>query len=96
LISLRKLPTIKILGMRDNNRLHSGRATVWAIVIALAPIVAYVLSFGPASRLTGRLNRTEHHETIEFICWLYLPITYLGEQCEPFQTVMDHYAWLWG
>jgi hypothetical protein len=88
------LPTIKILGM--NNQKQSGRATIWATVVVLAPIVVYVLSFGPASQLTGQLNRTEHHETIEFLCWFYRPIIYLGEQCGPFQTVMDHYAWLWG
>jgi hypothetical protein len=68
------------------------RLAIMAVV--LLPI-AYVLSIGPASHLMGRLNPTDHHETMEFIVWFYRPLTFLCEHFDALQRVMDWYQSLW-
>jgi len=67
----------------------------WSSSVAIVQTYASFIA-SSSSRISWTVNRTEHHETIELLCWFYRPITYLGEQCGPFQMVMDHYAWLWG
>jgi hypothetical protein len=72
------------------------RRITWVLLILVAVITLYVLSIGPASRLMGQLNPTQHYEAMERIIWLYRPITDLGDHCWPVQRLVDWYCWLWG
>jgi hypothetical protein len=80
----------------NDGKPQSRMSVAWAVLIPASVMLLYVLSIGPSSRLMGRLNRTEHHETMEFIIWFYRPLTYICEQSEALQTTMDWYQSLWG
>jgi hypothetical protein len=75
---------------REKQSGGAGCAVGCLLVFLFLPVL-YVLALGPAAYIADKFPAT-----YDFIHIVYVPLGFLGKNCEPIQLAIDWYLGIWG
>jgi hypothetical protein len=73
--------------MKDDRQQRGG---IGAIIIGVALMLVYVLSYGPAEWLVQRGHLSPDTESV-----IYRPLIFLGDRFDWIRTMLDWYSGVW-